>query len=199
MRLSRSLENLKAFLKPGLVYRRRDLAMLSSNVDRHLAALVRDGFLRKLQQGLYVCPQNTVFGEAPPDEDVLLEAFLNDNHFVVYSPNAFNSLGLGTTQLYNRKVVFNRKRSGEFNLGGRTSLFHRWREAPKVVTREFLVVGLLNRLQELAEDRGQVMVRLREKLSTFNNRKLSEAANRYGTYSTQLKIKKLMERRVSVD
>ena len=64
----------------------------------------------------------------------------------------FNSLGLGTTQLYDKKIVFNRKRHGEMKLGNRTYFFHRWREAPKSLSREFLLVEMLNRINELAED-----------------------------------------------
>ncbi len=33
------------------------------------------------------------------------------------SPNAYNSLGVGTTQLYDKTVVYNHKRHGEFHAG----------------------------------------------------------------------------------
>lgn len=158
----KALEHLKAALTPGQVYRRADLVYFTSNVDRYLARLVKDGSLKKLSQGLYTAPKSTPFGEAPPESDSLLKAFLKDDHYVVYSPSQFNSLGLGTTQLYNRLVVFNRKRVGEFTLGGRTYSFHRWREAPKKLTQEFLVVELLNRINELAENREQVLDRLKK-------------------------------------
>lgn len=192
MRQTETLNKLKASLVPGQVYRRADLAELSSNVDRHLAKLVTEGQLKKLSQGMYAAPKETAFGEAPPDADSLLRTFLKDDHFVVYGPSQFNSLGLGTTQLYNRLLVFNRKRVGEFTLGGRTYTFHRWREAPKQLTPEFLVVELLNRLDELAEDRDQVVERLKGKLSDFNRRKLLHAASRYGTLSMQKKLEALM-------
>ncbi|MBK7959898.1 MAG: hypothetical protein IPK04_00910 [Bdellovibrionales bacterium] len=192
MRQTETLNRLKASLVPGQVYRRADLAELSSNVDRHLAKLVTEGRLKKLSQGMYAAPRETAFGEAPPDADSLLRTFLKDDHFVVYGPSQFNSLGLGTTQLYNRLLVFNRKRVGEFTLGGRTYIFYRWREAPKKLTLEFLIVELLNRLDELAEDRDQVVERLRAKLKEFNRRKLLHAASRYGTLSTQKKLEALM-------
>lgn len=192
MRQAETLTKLKASLVPGQVYRRADLAALSTNVDRHLAKLVADGQLKKLSHGMYAAPKITAFGEAPPEAASLLRTFLKDDHFVVYGPSQFNALGLGTTQLYNRVVVFNRKRVGEFTLGGRTYMFHRWREAPKQLTPEFLVVELLNRLDELAEDRDQVLVNLKEKLPGFNRRKLLLAASRYGTMSTQRKLEKLM-------
>lgn len=190
---SKTLEKMRASLKPGMVYRRTDLAKLSSNVDRHLALLVENGSLKKLQHGLYLCPAVTAFGEAPPNENSLLQTFLKDDHFVVYSFNSFNSLGLGTTQLYNRVVVFNRKRTGKFTLGGRTYEFYRWREAPKHLSPEFLVVSLLNHVKDLAEDRHELMSRLKNKLAGFNLRKLNYAVQHYGTYSSQLKLKSLLE------
>ena len=192
MRQTETLTKLKASLVPGQVYRRADLAAHSSNVDRHLAKLVADGHLKRLSQGMYAAPKSTAFGEAPPEAESMVKSFLKDDHFVVYGPSQFNALGLGTTQLYNRMVVFNRKRVGEFTLGGRTYSFHRWREAPKQVTPEFLVVELLNRLDELAEDREQVVTRLKDKLHEFNRRKLLHAASRYGTLSTQKKLQSLM-------
>ena len=199
MRQAETLNKLKESLVPGQVYRRADLAFLSSNVDRHLAKLIAEGCLKKLSQGMYIAPKATAFGEAPPDADSLLRTFLKDDHFVVYGPSQFNSLGLGTTQLYNRLVVFNRKRVGEFKLGARTYSFHRWREAPKQLTPEFLVVELLNRLDELAEDRNQVVDRLKGKLKELSIRKLLYAATHYGTLSTQKKLELLLSEAVSGD
>jgi hypothetical protein len=188
MRQTDSLGRLKKLLVPGQVYRRADLAKYSSNVDRHLACLVAEGHLKKISQGMYSAPKSTPFGEAPPESESLLRTFLKDDHFVVYSLSQFNSLGLGTTQLYNRLVVFNRKRVGEFTLGERVYTFYRWREAPKQLSPEFLVVELLNRLDELAEERDQVVVRLKEKILQFNIRKLSFAASHYGTLKTQKRL-----------
>jgi len=198
MRQPKALNIIRASLVPGQVYRRSDLMALSTSIDRHLKALVAEGSLKKLAQGLYSAPKATPFGEVPPETDSLLPAFLKDDHYVVYGPSQFNALGLGTTQVYNRLVVFNRKRVGEFTLGGRKFWFHRWREAPKELTPEFLVVELLNRLNELAEDRDQVLERLRSKLPEFQARKLRHAATHYGTLSTQKTLKKLMESHAKV-
>lgn len=189
-----ALERLKKHLVSGKVYRRGELAELSSNVDRNLQSLVEEGYLKKLSNGLYLAPKKTAFGDAPPNEQSLLKTFLNDDHFVVYNPSLFNTLGLGLTQLYNSRVVFNRKRTGEMTVGGRTYSFKLWREAPKELSEEFLVVELLNRLNELAEDRDAILAKLREKLSSFNKAKLSYAASRFGTLSTQKKLKALSEK-----
>lgn len=187
-----TLERMTAALVPGHVYRRADFVDTSSNVDRHLCELLAGGQLKKLYQGVYFAPRTTPFGEAPPDEKSLLRAFLKDDHFVVYSQNQFNMLGLGTTQLYNESLVFNRKRVGKFTLGGRTYTFLRWREAPKELTAEFLVVQLLNRLDYLAEDHNRVLKRLEEKLTQFNARKLMYASSHYGTLSTQKRLNRMM-------
>lgn len=192
---SKTIEHLKGYLAPGQVYRRKDLASFTSSVDRHLAQLVEEGCLKKLSQGLYMAPKSTSFGEAPPDVSSLLKAFLKDDHFVVYSLGQFNTLGLGTTQLYNQLIVFNRKRVGEYSFGGQTYTFHRWREAPKELSIEFLVVELINRLDLLAEDRLQVLKRLKERFCelNLNRRKLLYAASHYGTISTQKNVEELMK------
>lgn len=92
----------------------------SKSVDRRLDELIQEGTLLKLSQGLYYYPEVTVFGEKPPEEDILVRSFLKDKRFLVTSLNAYNSLGVGTTQLYNSKTVYNHKRHGDFNLGGMT-------------------------------------------------------------------------------
>lgn len=189
----RTLDRVKKHLVPGRTYRRGELAELSSNVDRHIQTLVSEGLLRKVSAGMYVSPKNTDFGEAPPDENFLLKSFLKDDHFVVYSPSQFNSLGLGSTQLYNLRVVFNRKRTGNLEVGGRSYSFKLWREAPKELSPEFLVVELLNRLNELAEDREALLQNLKSKLAEMNTGKLLRAANRFGTLSTQKKLKHLLQ------
>lgn len=193
MREALAFKQMKSSLVPGKVYRRASFTKMSSNVDRNLAKLVKDGQLKRLSKGLYMAPKKTTFGDALPDEHSLLKNFLNDDHFVVFSPNQFNALGLGTTQLYNQTVVFNRKRVGEFCFGGRTYYFHRWREAPKKLTLEFLVVQMLNRLDSLAEDKNMVLLNLSKKLNNYNTIKLLYNANHYGTMSTQKLLNNMLE------
>src|SRR3984957_8072691 len=100
-------EELKKHLRPGRVYRRQDLARWSNAVDRHLKQLEGDGTLTKLRGGLYLYPEKTVFGKAPPEDKKLVESFLKDDRFLLASPNAYNTLGVGTTQLYDKTVVYN--------------------------------------------------------------------------------------------
>src|SRR5436305_1440818 len=111
------LDDLKAHLKPGQVYRRADLAKWSTSVDRHLKQLVESGVLTKLSGGVYAVPKQTAFGKAPAEDRDVVAAFLRDDRFLLLSPNAYNSLGVGTTQLYDRTIAYNRKRHGDFVLG----------------------------------------------------------------------------------
>jgi hypothetical protein len=182
----KKLDELKAHLKPGRPYRRADLAPFSKSVDRHLQELVREGALKKLRAGLYYCPEMSVFGEVPADDHELVRTFLKDSRFLLTSPNAYNALGLGTTQLYNKRVVYNHKRHGEFVLGGRTYSFRLKHHFPRhSVTEEFLLVDLMNNLDELAEDREALLARVRAKAASMESTKLKRAVHEFANTSTR--------------
>jgi hypothetical protein len=161
----RTLAQLREHLRPGGVYRRKDLLPWSNNVDRHLKKLIADGTLQKLRTGLYYHPRKFEFGEAPADEQEIVRAFLQTNRFVVVSPNAYNQLGVGTTQLYHKRVVYNQERNGTFVLGNRLFIFKRRSNIPRQLTAEFLLVDLVNELDQLAEDQDAVLPRVRERKS----------------------------------
>jgi hypothetical protein len=175
-----SLSELKKRLKPGKVYRRAELAQWSNAVDRHLVQLVKEGTLEKLSPGIYHVPKKTVFGNVPPDEQTLVQKFLKDDDFLVTSPNAYNSLGVGTTQLYNKRVVYNHKRHGEFKLGGRKFFFHNKHKFPKSLTKEFLLVDLVNNVEHLAEDKEEVLRNVLEKARTMDAKRLRQSLKNYG-------------------
>lgn len=164
MKAMKTLENLKKHLKSGQVYRRADLEQWSRAVDRHLQYLLKDGTLQKMSPGLYYCPAKASFGEVPPEDEEIVRAFLKSNDFLLTSPNLYNSLGVGTTQLYNKRVVYNHKRHGRFTLGGKDFDFHLKHKFPAKITKEFLFVDLLNNLNDLAEDRQEVLKYAREKI-----------------------------------
>jgi len=174
------LDQLKKHLKQGEVYRREDLAQWSASVDRHLEELVEEGTLKKLSQGMYYYPKKTAFGAAPPDDEALVKSFLKDKRFLLTSPNSYNSLGLGTTQLYNKRVVYNHKRHGEFKFGNRTFDFRMKPYFPKEVTPEFLLVDLVNNLNTLAEDKNMVLNNLPAKAMQMDKKKLGRAVSAYG-------------------
>jgi hypothetical protein len=179
------LEELRKRLRPGHVYRRQDLALWTNAVDRHLKRLVDEGTLTKLAAGLYAYPKETVFGKAPAEDDKLVEAFLKDRRFLLASPNTYNSLGVGTTQLYDKTVVYNHKRHGQFLLGGRTFDFRVKPNFPRNLSREFLLVDLVNNLERLAESKNEVLARVKERAAGFDASRLKRAAREYGNVQTK--------------
>ncbi|UQR64822.1 hypothetical protein LRP30_05820 [Bradyrhizobium sp. C-145] len=184
------LEQLKRHLKPGNVYRRADLARWSTSVDRHLKQLVEQGTLKKLSGGLYAYPKETAFGPAPASDKEVVGAFLKDDQFLLASPNAYNSLGVGTTQLYDRTVVYNHKRHGEFQLGNRKFAFRAKPRFPKSLTKEFLLVDLVNNVDQLAEAKDEVLKRVAERAAESDQQRLRRAVREYGSE----RAKKFFER-----
>lgn len=181
----RELDKLKKLLRPGRVYRRADLEKYSKAVDRHLKLLVHEGALEKLSGGLYYCPKTTVFGTAPADDKKLVAAFLKSPKFLLTSPNAYNTLGVGTTQLYNETVVYNKKRHGTFTLGGRSFHFRMKPDFPAKLSPEFLLVDLINNLDRLAENKENVLKQVRKKITALKGRALDRAVSSYGGERTK--------------
>jgi hypothetical protein len=181
IRTMSKLNELRKHLKRGQVYRRADLVEWSNAIDRHLAVLVKEGTLQKLAPGLYHCPKESAFGLTPPDEAELIRRFLKDDHFLVTSPNDYNKLGVGTTQLYNKRVVYNHKRHGEFKLGGKNFTFFAKPRFPKKLTDEFLLVDLVNNLDALAEDPDLVRKNVSFKIKSMDIKKLKRSLTDYGT------------------
>jgi hypothetical protein len=179
------VEELKKHLRPGRVYRREDLARWSNAVDRHLKQLVSDGTLTKVRGGLYLRPKETVFGKAPPEDEKLVGTFLKDDRFLLATPNAYNALGVGTTQLYDKTVVYNHKRHGNFALGGRKFDFRVKPYFPKKLSREFLLVDLVNNLDRLAENKEEVLARVKEHVGSYKETRLRRAAHDYGNVRTR--------------
>ena len=186
--MERKLLQLKARLKPGTVYRREDLLLWSKSIDRHLEQLHGDGSVEKLSQGLYYVPEKSVFGNVPPDEKKLVRAFLKEDHFLLTSFNAYNSLGVGTTQLYNERIVYNRKRHGIVKFGNRHFRFYKKFAFPKKITEEYLLVDLINNLDHLAEDQEIVLTKAMQKAQQVNKRNLARNLNLYGNVKTKKNI-----------
>lgn len=179
------LDQLKKHLKPGRAYRRGDLMPWSTSVDRHLKQLVESGVLKKLSGGLYAYPKETAFGPAPATDKDVVSVFLRDDRFLLASPNAYNSLGVGTTQLYDKTVVYNHKRHGEFQLGGRKFAFRVKPRFPKSLTEEFLLVDLVNNLGQLAEARDEVLKRAMDRAVASDGPRLRRAVRDYGNERTK--------------
>lgn len=195
MRAQLSLQSkatpLAQHLRAGKVYRREDLIPYSASVDRELQQLVAAGRLTKAAQGLYYAPRKSVFGDAPPAEAEMLKAFLKDKNFLSFNPSIYNSLRLGTTQLYNKTIVYNHKRHGKFRLSNREYDFRVKHRFPlsNQVNSEYLLVDMFNNLDELAEDENQVLAIARRKLVEFDVRKLQKALQDYGSAATRRLMK----------
>ena len=179
------LDQLKTRLRPGQTYRREDLAQWSNAVDRHLRQMLADGTLTKMSGGLYYRPKQTAFGEAPAEDDELVGTFLKDRRFLLASPNAYNRLGVGTTQLYDKTVVYNHKRHGTFLLGGRKFDFRVKPAFPKKLSREFLMVDLVNNVDHLAESKDEVLSRVKEQVAYSDTARLQRYARDYGNVRTK--------------
>jgi hypothetical protein len=185
-----AVDQVAGMLRAGKVYRREDLARVSNAVDRHLGELVAAGALKRLAQGLYYAPKRSVFGVLPPDDHELVAVFLRDDDFLVFSPSMYNTLGLGTSQLYNKTLVYNHKRHGLFAFGNRQFDFRVKSRFPRQLTPEFLFVDALNNLDELAEDKHQVLQMAERKHSTFDPTELMHAVLDYGSVATQKRFKR---------
>ncbi len=168
-------------MRPGQVYRRQDLRGITTAVDRDLKALVARDEVRRLSGGLYYRPRRNAFGSAPPDDRQLVRAFLRTRDFLLTSYTHFNQLGLGLTQVYGTQVVYNHKRSGEFTLGGKRFIFRRVPSYPDKLSREFLLVDLLNNLRHLPDDADAVLRNLRSHLDEFDPAGLRTQVERYGS------------------
>ena len=182
-------------LEPHLawtVYGRQDLLLgpkVLIDTSRHSPS---KGLSSSSVPVLYYSPRKFEFGESRVDEHELVKAFLK-TVFCPDLPECLNQLGIGTTQLYNKRVVYNQKRHGTFPLGNRMVTFERRMNVPRQLSPEFLLVDLVNELGDLAEDRDAVLSRVREKAKEMNSKKLSRAVSLYGKYSTQKKFQEMLQ------
>lgn len=176
----RALQKIKSHLTPGKAYRRADVEKWSNAVDRQLHQLQKEKILLKLSGGLYFCPKDSPFGPVPPNDHELVEAFLKDDRFLLTTLNAYNGLGVGTTQLYNETLVYNHKRHGVFKLGARSFKFVMRHHFPMVINEEFLLVDLVDHINHLAENREKVLDRVKVKALTMNQKQLKNAVLKYG-------------------
>ena len=190
------METLRQHIEPGQVYRRSDLEYYSSAIDRHLGILTRDGSLVKLNQGLYYAPIFSKFGMVPPEDKVLVKSFLKDSDFLMVKPNLYNTLGLGLSQLYNTTWVYNHKRKGEFKLNGKTFEFKIKSSFPNQLTKEFLLVDLLNNLDELADDKDQTLKNLPKNLNDINDDELMRVTQQHGSGRTKQLLKSIYRNKI---
>jgi len=193
----KAYEEVQNHLQPGSVYRRADLLLWSNAVDRHLDELVKHKVLKKLSGGLYHYPKQTSFGEAPPAETDLVRAFLKDDRFLMFNPSSYNSLNLGTTQLYNETLVYNHKRHGVLTLGNRMYRFVLKHFFPLKLSEEFLFIDFLDNVSKLAEDTDAVLQRAKAKAQEMDPAKLQKAAFDYGSVRAKKFVRDALESRMN--
>lgn len=178
-------DKFKQQLKRGRVYRRAQLTKYSKSADRYLRELVREGELEKLMVGVYYRPKKSTFGYVPADGQQLIETVLKCNTFLVTSLNSYNALKVGTTQLYNERLVYNTKRHGRLLLNGQGYYFLKRQKFPKKVSEEFLLVDLINNINMLAEDRSKLKVHVLKRAQALGMKKMCKVANTYGKATTK--------------
>jgi len=179
------LQELKSHLKSGRLYKRAELEKWSKSVDRHLSQLLSMEILSKVGPGLYYAPKKNAFGIEPPNEEKLVQKYLDNSKFLITSFNIYNKLELGTTQLYNHKVVYNHLKSGDVKLGNKVFTFRKKSSFPTKQTAEFAVVDLVNNLDQLAEDQPKVLENVQKKVKELDPKAFSIAVEKYGTKKTR--------------
>jgi len=173
-------------LEPGRVYRTRELGQWSANPPRLAQRLVRAGQLVQLAHGLFTAPQQSRFGAVPPTDEALIRALLDGGPFVFTGPERWNALGLGTTAVSVSPLVYNTKRSGLFDFGGRKFLLRRV-AFPEAPSPEWFVVDLFENAAQAAASLDDLTAALGTALRTgrFDRERLVEAARRFGSRRTQ--------------
>ena len=78
-------------------------------------------------------------------------------------------------------MVYNHKRHGKFALGGRTYDFRMKPAFPKKLTAEFLMVDLVNNLDQLGESGEDVLERVKARLAASDRARVKKAAQSYGS------------------
>lgn len=179
------LNDLKSHLRKGNIYKRDELQKWSNSIDRHLSELTNAGLLKKVGPGLYHFPKKNAFGFEPPADQLLIKKFLDNDNFLITSFNSFNALGVGTTQLYNKQIVYNHLRSGDIKLGNKLFTFKKRSDFPLKTTKEFLLVDLINNLDSLAEDQPKILEKVLKKTMSLDKHSLGQAIAKYGTPKTR--------------
>jgi len=177
-------------LQANQVYRTKHFARWGKNPARLAQRLVEAGQLRELAHGLYYVPGKSRFGAVPPSDDTVLRAFLESDDYVVTGPPAWTTLGLGATAMFAATLVYNRKRSGEFVLGGRTFLLRRV-AFPVHPPREWFAVDLIEHQGMAGVDADALAAGMRREMRAgrLDASLLVEMAASYGTKATQALVR----------
>ncbi len=179
-------------LDAGKVYRTSHLARWGANPTRLAGRLESEGRLEKLSQGLYYAPEQSHFGVVPPSDEALLDAFFDGSPWLLTGPPRWNALGLGSTQLFARPLVYNTMRTGTVRIGRRTFELRRV-SFPSEPTAEWYVVDLLRNAESVGLTREKLEPRLRASLEEgrFSASRLAEMAGRFGRRAEQKLVRRV--------
>jgi hypothetical protein len=176
-------------LEEGRVYRTEELRVYGANPTRLAHQLEQEGKLHAMAHGLYACLKQSKFGQVPPSSDALMRAFLKGSPYVFTGPTKWNALRLGTSVEHAAELVYNTKRSGSFELGGRRFVLRRV-AFPAVPTPEWYVIDLFEHAAQAASSPEQLAPQLMQRLTegVFDANALEEMAKEYGTKRTHALI-----------
>lgn len=175
-------------LSAGRVYSWSELKKYSKSPGRDVKRLLDEELLKKVGPRLYLLPKESRFGNLPASADELTMAFLKTDDFLMFTTSFYNSLGLGLTQLKNETVVYNKKRHGDFVLSNRTYHFKvKVKGYPKELTKEFLLVDLVNNLETVGESPSELLQKVARNVQAneFDKNKLFSFAKQYGHVFTK--------------
>jgi hypothetical protein len=185
-------------LRAGRAYRTKDLGAWGANAPRLAKRLVREGQLVPLAHGLFAHPRRGRFGAVPPSDAEVMRAFLNGGRFVFTGPERWNALGLGTTALFATSLIYNTKRSGTFEFGGRKYQLRRV-AFPTRPTAEWFVVDLFENAERAGAAPESLAAALRRAVAAgaFDPGRLREMGQRYGTRRTRELLERALEPRAT--
>ena len=88
--------------------------------------------------------------------------------------------------------MYNYRRHEKKELAGNTIIFKRVPNFPHKITKEFLLIDLLNNLDLIADEKNNILDKIKNKLKMFNEDRLLAFAKKYGKLKTKKTILTLL-------
>lgn len=182
-------------LEAGKVYRTAHLVPWGANPTRLAGRLVREGKLRKLGHGFFHAPASSRFGDVPPSNEALLDAYFEGTPWVESGPPKWNTLGLGSTALFAKTLVYNTKRTGTVKIGKREFELRRV-GFPVDPPPEWFAIDLLRNASSVGLDPAEAEARLGRAVETgtLSGKVLADMASRFGRRSEQDLVRRVIAR-----
>ena len=94
-------------------------------------------------------------------------------------------LGITPRRSFRSLSSLNHKRHGTFTLGSRSYDFRMKAAFPKTLSLEFLLVDLVNNLDQLGEDAEDVLKRVKARVAATDRARVMRASQAYGSERTK--------------